>query len=261
MTITDHGRYAVPTPEWDARTYASLALPHRRWGAGVIDRLGLRGDERVLDVGCGPGRDTLRLLELLPHGHVTAVDASEPMLEELRRQLASRPEAADRVTVLHADLREPLPIEDPADLAMSVATLHWVPDHRAVFRHVARVLRPGGWLVAECGGKGNITGVRAALWRTEPIHTGEVWNFAGVAETEQALESAGFTDVQVELVPDPAVLERGEQLETYLATVVLGAHLRELDPCEHASFVRSVAAELPEPVIDYVRLRIAATRR
>ncbi|HET7303186.1 MAG TPA: class I SAM-dependent methyltransferase, partial [Segeticoccus sp.] len=118
MTVTDHERYAVPTHEWDARTYASLDLPHQRWGAGVIEQLDLRGDERVLDLGCGPGRDTLRLLDLLPHGHVIAVDASQRMLDELRRRLAGRPEARDRVTVLHADLREPLPIEDPVDLAM-----------------------------------------------------------------------------------------------------------------------------------------------
>lgn len=246
--------------EWDARTYASLDLPHQRWGAGVIERLALTGTERVLDLGCGPGRDTLRLLDRLPHGHITALDASERMLAELRRQLAAHPEARDRVTVLHADLREPLPVTDPVDAVMSVATLHWVPDHPTVFRHVAQALRPGGRFVAEAGGKGNIAGVRAALWRTEPVHSDEVWNFAGVPETEQALQSAGFTDLHVELVPDPAVLSRGEQLETYLATVVLGAHLRDLDPSEHASFVRSVAAELPEPVIDYVRLRLSAVR-
>lgn len=258
----------MPPHEWDARTYASLDLPHQRWGAGVIDQLRLTGSERVLDLGCGPGRDTLRLLSLLPEGHVVALDASERMLEELRRQLAAHSEARGRVTVVLADLREPLPLSEPVDVAMSVATLHWVPDHPAVFRHVARVLRPGGRLVAEAGGRGNIAWVRAALWRAgvggSPVWDvtgGGVWNFAGVEETEDALAAAGFTDLHVELVPDPAVLSRGEQLETYLATVVLGAHLRELDPSEHAAFVRTVAAELPEPVIDYVRLRISATRR
>lgn len=44
--------------EWDATTYDSLPLPHLEWGRRTLDRLGLSGDERVLDLGCGTGRDT-----------------------------------------------------------------------------------------------------------------------------------------------------------------------------------------------------------
>lgn len=62
------------------------------------------------------------------------------------------------------------------------------------------------------------------------------------------------------LVPDPARLDAGRQFEAYLATVVLGAHLRELPPEDRAPFVRAVAARLAEPVVDYVRLQIRATR-
>ena len=247
---------AVMTREWDATTYDSLPLPHAQWGRGTLDRLAPRGDERVLDLGCGTGRDTEALLDLLPHGRVVALDGSLRMLEQLRRRLAGR---LDRVEVVHADITGPLPVTGTVDAVTSVATFHWIPDHAALFRGVARVLRPGGRLVAECGGLGNIAGVSAAVddvLGPQPA----VWNFAGVEETERRLRDAGFTDVQVALVPDPARLEPGAQLLAYLAVVVLGGQLERLPGAEHEAFVRAVAARLPEPVVEYVRLTISATR-
>jgi trans-aconitate 2-methyltransferase len=75
------------------------------------------------------------------------------------------------------------------------------------------------------------------------------------------LGAARFTNIEATLVADPARLEKGEQFETYLATVVLGAQLRDLPLTEQRPFVRAVAEQLDEPVIDYVRLQISAVRR
>ncbi|MCO6010666.1 class I SAM-dependent methyltransferase [Actinoallomurus purpureus] len=241
--------------EWDATAYDALPLPHLRWGRRTLDRLTLSGDETVLEAGCGTGRDTAALLDLLPQGRVIAVDGSARMLDRLRARLA---DGLDRVDVLQADLTEPLPIAR-ADAAFSVATFHWIHDHDVLFANIARALRPGAPFVADCGGRGNIARVRAALAKV----TGEdpeVWNFAGAEETRQRLERAGFTDVRADLVPDPARLEPGEQFESYLATVVLGAHLDRLPRSEHQGFVHAVAAELAEPVVDYVRLEFSARR-
>jgi trans-aconitate 2-methyltransferase len=243
--------------EWDARSYDALPLPHERWGGEVIERLGLAGDETVLDLGCGTGRDAGRLLDALPRGRVVAVDGSAQMLAELRTRLHGR---LDRVTVVRADVREPLTLPAPVDAALSVATLHWLPDHAAVFRTLASVLRPGGRLAAEAGGAGNIVEFRRALAEVQGGDDGRFWNFAGVDDTSEHLRAAGFRDVEVQLVPDPARLEPGEQLEAYLATVMLGPHLRELPPAARPGFVRAVAARLAEPVIDYVRLQIRAVR-
>jgi trans-aconitate 2-methyltransferase len=242
--------------EWDARTYDALPLPHRQWGKRTVDRLTLTGTERVLDAGCGTGRDTVRLLDLLPEGRVVAVDGSVRMLEQLRERLADR---LDRVEVVHADLTEPLPVTGQVDAVTSVATFHWIADHEDLFTRLASHLRPGGTFVAECGGRGNVATVSAAV---EDVlgERFDVWNFAGPQETEERLRRAGFTDIQVGLTPDPARLEPGEQLCSYLATVVLGGHLARLPAERHEWFVREVAARLPEPVVDYVRLTISATR-
>ncbi|NUS14366.1 MAG: methyltransferase domain-containing protein [Streptomyces sp.] len=242
--------------EWDARTYDSLPLPHLGWGRRTLGRLPLKGDERVLDAGCGTGRDTEGLLDVLPRGSVVAVDGSVRMLDQLRERLAGR---LDRVEVVHADLTGPLPFDGEVDAVFSVAAFHWIEDHAALFASLAGRMRPGARLVTECGGKGNIRAVNAAV---ADVTGGapDMWDFAGVEDTRERLAAAGFTDVEVKLRPDPARFEPGEQLEAYLATVVLGAHLDAMAEADREPFVRAVAGRLAEPVVDYVRLEISATR-
>jgi trans-aconitate 2-methyltransferase len=119
----------VTTRDWDAATYDRIAAPQARWGSSVVARLPLRGDERVLDAGCGSGRVTQELLEKLPNGHVVALDASAAMLDEARRRLAGY---GDRVEFVEADLAAPLPVAPPVDAILSTATFHWVLDHDAL---------------------------------------------------------------------------------------------------------------------------------
>jgi trans-aconitate 2-methyltransferase len=243
--------------EWDARSYDALSLPHKRWGPAAIARLRLAGGETVADLGAGTGRDAEQLLTALPRGRVLAIDGSQQMLAQLNDRLAGQ---LDRLRVLQADLREPLPVTEPVDAVLSVATLHWLPDHTQVFSSVAGILRPGGQFVAEAGGEGNIAGVREALAGLGADDGKDIWNFAGAAETRERLAAAGFTSIEVGLVPDPAHFESADQIEAFLATVVLGAHLRDLPSAERRPFVRAVAARLEAPVIDYVRLQISAVR-
>jgi trans-aconitate 2-methyltransferase len=112
--------------------------------------------------------------------------------------------------------------------------------------------------VAEAGGYGNIAGFRRALAEVSGDDGADVWNFATAQETARNLRSAGFEAIDVALVPDPIRLEDAELLGVYLATVMLGAQLRELPAAQHGAFVRAVAARLDEPVIDYVRLQLSA---
>jgi trans-aconitate 2-methyltransferase len=240
--------------------YDRIADPLVRWGGAVVDRLALAGDERVLDAGCGSGRVTELLLARLPRGHVIALDASPSMLAEARRRLAP---AGDRVELVRADLRRPLELDGPVDAVLSTATFHWLPDHDALFRHLAAVLRPGGQLVAQCGGAGCIATVEHAARAAWPLADGwpGPWNFATAEATRDRLEAAGFADVHTWLHEEPTPLEPGGPLETYLATVILGAHLERLPASARPAFVRAVAAGLPHPerpVLDYVRLNIVA---
>jgi trans-aconitate 2-methyltransferase len=246
----------VKTGDWNAASYDKVADPQARWGAEVLERLPLDGDETVLDAGCGTGRVTELLLARLPHGRVVALDASAAMLAQARGRLAR---FGDRVTYLHADLERPLPIREPVDAVLSTATFHWVLDHDALFANLASVLRPGGRLVAQCGGSGNI----AALLRVaKEIHPGfrRLHNFQTAEATRERLERSGFEDIETWLSAAPTPFDTPGQFDAFLETVCLRTFLEELPQEAREPFVKAVAAQLPDLTLDYVRLNITARR-
>jgi len=244
--------------EWDAATYDRVADPQTRWGVAVLDRLPLVGDETILDAGCGSGRVTEHLVNRVPRGRVVALDASPAMVDEARRRLAP---FDGRVDFVVADLGRPfrLPGVEHVDAIVSTATFHWVADHDALFRNLAAVLRPGGRLVAQCGGAGNIASIRAILATIGDGWTGEA-HYETPDATAERLAAAGFVDIETWLQPKPTRFEAGEPLETFLRTVILGGHVARLAEADRDAFVREVANRLAEPVIDYVRLNIVAAR-
>ena len=252
---------AQPAPrDWDADSYDRISGPQVEMARPVLARLELRGDETVLDAGCGSGRVTKLLLERLPRGHVVAVDAAPSMVARARTEL---PE--DRVTVIEADLAG-LEVDDPVDVVFSTAVFHCVPDHDRLFASLHRALRPGGRLVAQCGGEGNVEGFLAAAREAaeqEPFAPylagwSGPWYFASVEETGQRLERAGFGDVDVWSEPHPAVPQHPEE---YLRTVCLGHHLGQLPDGLRDPFVRAVGERCGQPLeLDYVRLNITARR-
>lgn len=250
---------ADSTPrEWDAQAYDALSLPHEQWGRDLLARIALRGDERVLDVGAGTGRDTDALLRRLPRGHVIAVDASRAMLAQLRARLSWADPA--RLTVLRADLAEPLHLAEPVDAIVSVATLHWLSDHSSLFVNLYGVLRPGGRFTAEWGGAGNVAEADAVLGELELPRLREIANYATAERTAERLRSAGFVDVRVEAVPGRVHPSSRQQWESLLRTVVLGPVLDRLPADRRDSVVTEVADRLSEGGMGYVRLHAAATK-
>ena len=265
MAAHDHRLTPAPaTREWDAASYDRVSTPQVRWVTGLLDHLRPEGVEVVLDAGCGTGRVTQRVLDRLPDARVVALDGSRRMLDEAARRLAPAVDAG-RVTFVHADLGRPLPLAEPVDAIVSTATFHWVLDHDALFANLAAALRPGGQLVAQCGGEGNVASVVTALTTlgetTNPLHGAtHPWHFATPEATRDRLLAAGFTGVRTWLHEEPTAFEPGPPLEEFLGTVVLGNHLERLPAEERPAFVRRVTDALPSPVLDYVRLNILAER-
>jgi trans-aconitate 2-methyltransferase len=248
-----------PVREWDASTYDRVADPQARWGRAVLDRLVLTGNETVLDAGCGTGRVTELLCARLPEGRLVALDASEAMLEQARRRLAG----CGQVRFIHADLPSLQPAmlggDAPVDAVFSTATFHWITDHDRLFAALARVLCPGGQLVAQCGGQGNIARLLSAV-RSLRVERAGTWHYASPQATTRRLVAAGFVDVQVWTHDEPTPFTPGEPLLENLQAVCLREHLASLPADARRPFVEAVAAAMPEPVIDYVRLNIVARR-
>jgi trans-aconitate 2-methyltransferase len=244
----------MPPREWDAATYDRVAAPQETWGRDVLERLDLSGDERVLDAGCGTGRVTALLLERLPQGHVVAVDGSQAMVDQTKARFG------DRVEAFAVDLLD-LELDPPVDAILSTATFHWIADHERLFARLHAALEPGGQLVAQCGGAGNVANVVAAIDRVgHPALAGwpGPWNFAGARETAERLRAAGFSDVWTWLQPWPVM---PEDPRAFFATAILGAHLDRLPEADREPFIDAVMAEVGEPVLaHYVRLNLLARR-
>jgi trans-aconitate 2-methyltransferase len=256
-----HDGAGTSPSDWDAVTYDRISDPMTRWGVDVLARLDLRGDETVLDAGCGSGRVTEKLLERLSTGRVVAFDAAPSMLAEARKRLDR---FAGRVRFVEGDLLglspDVLGPGAPVDAVLSTATFHWVLDHDRLFANLAAVMRPGAALEAQCGAAGNIARLLEAV-RTTGADRAGTWLYATPEETRARLERAGFESVEVWTHPEPTRLAEGDDLETYLETVCLRAHVAGMSSAARARFLKDVAAAMPEPVIDYVRLNISARRR
>lgn len=246
--------------DWDGARYDQLSGPQAAWGTAVMARMDLKGDETVLDAGCGSGRVTQELLGRLPRGHVVALDASPSMLEQARQRLAF---AGPRVSFVHADLAELSPSDlaghCPVDAVLSTATFHWVTDHDRLFANLYAVMRPGAQLVAQCGGEGNIEDVQRAV-RSLGTERAGTWLYASAEATEARLSRAGFTQVRAWCQPELVRFGKRADLVDFLQTVCLREHLGTLAPQQRRAFAQKVAEVMAEPVIDYVRLNIVARR-
>lgn len=247
------------TRDWDATTYDRVSKPQQDWAAAVIDRLELRGDETVLDAGCGSGRVTQLLLDRLPSGHVVAVDGSTAMVDEARDRLDP-----ERTTFINSDLLE-LELALPVDAVFSNAVFHWVLDHERLFERLAAALEPVGRLEAQCGGSGNVARFYAAAAEVaEGQGLTELAGFAphrfpGPGETAAILEAAGFESIECRLTPRPV---QPPEPREFIRSVCLGAHLELLPEPKRAAFIDAVLDRLgPVPELDYVRLDISARKR
>jgi trans-aconitate 2-methyltransferase len=230
-------------------------------GREVLGRLKLRGDETVLDAGCGSGRVTEALLERLPEGRVIALDSSASMLAAAHGRLGHD---NGRLELRHGDLLE-LELDTPVDAILSTATFHWIGDHEALFARLRAALRAGGQLVAQCGGEGNIDVLRGKasdLLAIAPYaeHFSDwrpPWRYAGACSTRERLLAAGFRAAECWLTSAP---RQPEHPREFLTTIVLGPHVQRLPEELREPFMTELLARLGEPVVvDYVRLNIDAT--
>jgi trans-aconitate 2-methyltransferase len=248
----------MPVREWDGSSYDRISTVMQSMGLEVLSRLDLDGDETVIDAGCGSGRVTEALRERLPRGRVIGVDGSPSMIAAARERLGAG------VELIVADLLE-LEVPEPADAILSTATFHWIADHDRLFARLRACLRPGGRLLAQCGGEGNIVGLRGRAMipgARDPF--GEhlrafrpPWNYSGPEVTRERLLAAGFSDARCWLTPAP---QQPEHPREFLETIVLQPYVQALPEELRERFMDEVLGELGEPVVvDYVRLNIDAT--
>ena len=251
--------------EWNSSVYHRLSGPQVSWGKKVLSRLRLRGDELILDAGCGTGRLTGELLAALPHGHVVGIDLSQNMLHSAREHLA---EFGERLSLAACDLLH-LPFKGVFDGIVSTAAFHWVLDHDRLFLNLRNALVPGGWLEAQCGAAGNLARLRQ---RTDTLLASpefatffagfrEPWVYQDAESAAHGLRRAGFVDAETSIEPAPTVLDSAEQYREFVRNIVLRKHLQKI-PTEagRAHFMEllteQAAQDDPPFMLDYWRLNL-----
>ena len=187
--------------KWNPADYAANSSAQMAWAQELIVRLSLRGDEHILDVGCGDGQVTALLARAVPRGRVLGCDTSPEMIAHARQQHRRR-----NLEFVEADARN-LRVPGAFDVVFSNAALHWVDDHRAFLRGAARALRPGGRLMISCGGRGNAADVfaavraelRRAVWRGFFRRIVPAYFFHRPEDYREWLPAAGFRPERVRL--------------------------------------------------------------
>lgn len=253
--------------DWDPVTYDRLALPHVEWARSILERLTLRGDEIILDAGCGTGRMAAALAELVPRGRVFAIDASPLMLSyavETSGTLRN-----PRIDPIHKDLLL-LDDEEHFDYVVSNAVFHWIPDLNRLMQNLFHALKRGGALISQCGAEGNMGEVLSAIKATMITHPfnryfedwDEPWHFAGAQEMKQNLKSAGFISIDVNTEEAPALFTTRSAYEEYVGELVLRPYNARLTKEMRNEFLKEVVdrvySDTGSFVVDYIRLNMSA---
>lgn len=243
------------TSKWNAREYARVGSFVAALGGAALDLLDPQPGEHILDVGCGEGALTAKIVER--GASVVGIDASESMVE------AARAAGLDARLISAEDVA----FDAEFDAAFSNAALHWVLGKERAAAAIFKAIKPGGRFAGEMGGAGNIailrSGIRAELQeRGYSLPSQDPQWYPTPEEFTSVYLAAGFTEVQAQLIPRPTPLAAGVAawVETFRAGWLDVAKVPEADrPDIAAAIERRLAPQLRQPdgswSADYVRLR------
>ena len=262
--------------DWDAKTYDRISDVIESWGHKTIERRKWKGNEIVLDAGCGSGRLTKILSSKVSQGKVIAVDSDLSMIILAKENLAK----FYNIEYIKMDISQ-LELAEKVDVVFSNAVLHWILNHKKVFERFWQILKPDGQLLIQCGGHKNLTKTLSILNKVRKSKDfynyfsnnkgddiwNQTWYFAKKEDTEKILQEIGFRNIQVFLENKEAKFRNKEEYFLFIKTIVLRPYLEYLpNDMLKDKFAKSVVYEIEDNAkelqwkLDYVRLNINAVK-
>lgn len=256
--------YASRTFAWNPAAYAASSSSQQAWAREMIAKLDLRGNEHILDVGCGDGKVSAELAGVVSSGSVTGIDASADMIHFARKTF---PRRIVRNLEFHVMDARRISLDRAFDLIFSNAALHWVDDHPAFLRGAGRCLRPGGRLVVSCGGKGNAQDVFVALraeirlkrWVRFFRKLEKPYFFYSREDYEKWLPRSGFQSHGVRLADKDMASEGSEKFAGWLRTTWLPYTQRVPEPLREefiAAITERYVAKYPPDAQGRIHVRM-----
>jgi len=284
---------------WDARTYDQVSrLVQYKWGKQVLELRKWRGNEIVMDAGCGSGLLTKQLAKKVTRGKVYAVDIDFNMIKQAKNNL----KFLDNVEIMQSSFTN-IKLPRKIDVIFSNSAFHWIQDHRKAFQNFWKMLKlmsisndnsnsnnytaGGGQLLIQCGGHGNLQQtitileqiIHLAQFKEHFTDWKQPWYFAKTEDTNKLLQEIGYVNTRVYLSSDSIIFPNRQIYSKFVKTVVMKPYLDHISQGNDsdndridklkALFLKLFLDEVKKCgnksnsrwFLDFVRLNISAHRR
>lgn len=188
----------MSTFEFDGDKYEKASKHQKEWGNSLISELSLRGNEAILDLGCGDGILTEQLAQLVPNGTVLGIDASAGMIATAQKR------GKNNLAFIQMDINT-MHFQNKFDVIFSNAALHWIKDHKTLLQNTVNALKNGGTILWDFAGDGNCSNFFAVM--REKMQSGKYkkyfshfewpWYMPAKKDYAQAVADAGFANYNI----------------------------------------------------------------
>ncbi len=217
--------------KWDAKNYHKVSSIQETWALELLSKRKWKGNEVLVDAGCGTGRVTKIISNILKEGKIYAIDLDHNMIENAKLNLKDQ----ENVIFIKSDLST-VELPEPVDIIFSNAVIHWIKDHYNLFRNFLKLLKQSGEILIQCGGKGNLETIQSILdlTRKSNVFKGyfqdweDPWNFATAEETFSIMERVGFKKIETSLSKKIAKFSSSKEYKLFMKTVVMKPYLSYL---------------------------------
>ena len=230
--------------KWNAEEYKDNSPNQKKWALDLLSKAQLRGNESILDIGCGDGEITALIAGKANRGHVVGIDSSAEMIKLAQQRFPSK--THPNLSFILKDARG-IDFDCAFDLIFSNACLHWVTDHFPMLQKIRRSLKPSGGILFQMGGKGNAEHIIEVMELViEQVEWSAFFNdftfpygFCSPDEYREWLTKLGFTAIRAELVTKDMLHKNEDKLAAWIRTTWL-PYTQRVPEALREDFIRQV---------------------